>query len=88
MLPENATALAQMRSGEILVREARLVLWEKLFKAFCRWLWPIHKNRAEPISKTRRRPLVLNDITVMLVQHIGAAVAHIFGGTSSVPKFR
>jgi len=33
-------------------------------------------------------PLVLNDIAVVLIQHISAAVSHIFGGTSSVPEFR
>jgi hypothetical protein len=33
-------------------------------------------------------PLILNDITVMFVQHISASVPHIFGGTPSMPEFR
>jgi hypothetical protein len=44
--------------------------------------------RAELIPKRVDVRLVLNDITVMVVQHISAAVPHIFGGTSSMPKFR
>ena len=47
-----------------------------------------HPPGRDQLPKRVDVPLVLNDITVMLVQHISAAMTHIFGGITGVPESR